>query len=153
MRRRCLSCVQKVAIRLVPSGACGAQVGGELVVVLGIYQLSTNGRVLRVVKRLQVLVKRLLANESPSALAESATQQFNAAVSLSHVCGEVVLGRIMLVASLFPATIAFALVWRQVNEAMAFEMTRAFECLLAALNVATELAFSGIARRGHAIQV
>lgn len=113
----------------------------ELLVILFI-DLFGSSVILRVVECLQVFLQRFLADEATSAVADGATQKFNAAVCLTHVSSKVVLGRVVLVAGLLPASVAFTLVGRQVNEAVTFEVAGAFERLVAALHVASKFALT-----------
>lgn len=62
------------------------------------------------VKGSEVLLERLLADKTTTTISHRATQQFDTVVGLAHVCGQIILGGVVLVASTLPASVAFALV-------------------------------------------
>lgn len=85
-----------------------------------------------------------MTDEATRARLNRTAQKFNAVVGLAHVCGEVIFGRIMLVAGGFRTTVTFTLGGMEMDEEMTFEMTRTFKGLVTTVEIAAEFAFERV---------
>lgn len=85
-----------------------------------------------------------MADEATRARLNGTAQKFNAVMGLTHVCGEVIFGRIMLVAGGFGAAVTFALRGMEMDEEVTFEMTRTFKGLVTTVEITAEFAFERV---------